>query len=237
MEMFQTSLEGIVDIDNLTARSEGIVADIAKYVTRLQQFQIAELGTLKAVSIERRRAALDIHAQKYHIVQSRIKSLALGVEDEDDLDDVLEEHQSLLDSYQTLISQIGLLTEGSVLLKDVTNLCDTVDLSGTIVREEFQSLKQTCKAFRESVRRVPEHDAVAAVHRRITASMVELTGRMEIISACVAANLIEADAMDLSCAKDLSCSLSRIGYEKMISSYKKLQVETRTLPKQEGHPG
>ena len=39
--------------------------------------------------------------------------------------------------------------------------------------------------------------------------------------------------MDLSCSKDLSCSLSRIDYEKMISSYKKLQVETRTLPKHE----
>ena len=104
-------------------------------------------------------------------------------EEEDDMDDVMEGHQSLLDSYQTLISQIGLLAEGSVLLKDVTNLCDTVDLSGTIVLEEFQSLKQTCKAFRESVRRVPEHDAVAAVHGRVTTSMAELTVRMEITSA------------------------------------------------------
>ena len=241
MDRFQTLIEGIGDIKNLTTRSERIVADIAKYVTRIQQFQIAELGTLKAASIERWRTALDIHAQKYYLVQSRIKSIALDAEEEDDvieeeeddMDDVMEGHQSLLDSYQTLISQIGLLAEGSVLLKDVTNLCDTVDLSGTIVLEEFQSLKQTCKAFRESVRRVPEHDAVAAVHGRVTTSMTELTGRMEITSACVAANLIEADAMDLSCSKDLSCSLSRIDYEKMISSYKKLQVETRTLPKHE----
>ena len=51
MDRFQTLIEGIGDIKNLTTRSERIVADIAKYVTRIQQFQIAELGTLKAASI------------------------------------------------------------------------------------------------------------------------------------------------------------------------------------------
>lgn len=174
MEAYQLVLEGIGDLDDLTARSVRLVADIDKYTTRLEQYQIADFGTLKVASVVRRKNALAMPIEKYLLVQQRISNVSVEAEEDvEDLDDVVEEHQALLDSYQTLIGQLELHTDGLTLLENVSILCDTAELSDRTARKEYQRLEDACDTFRDAVGRMHRHEALSAVVRKIQGRMKE----------------------------------------------------------------